>query len=485
MRKKILIVEDDADIRKLIRANLTPADFDVYEAENGQEGWTLAQHIEPDLIILDIMMPLMDGHTVCRLLRNNTRTAHIPIIMLTAKTALQDKLDGFTTGATDYVTKPFNMLEILARIRAQLAQSQKAIELNPLTELPGNLTIQRKIQDAIKSSNPFAVVYADLDYFKAYNDYYGFLKGDEVLLFVAQILKDAKDCWGNQKDFLGHIGGDDFVLMTAPEKADALCEGIIDLYEKGIQDFYGEKEWAKKGIETYDRQGVLLHFPIASLSLAVVTNEKRKFSTHLEVAEIAAEVKKKVKQMPGSAYYKDRRTDEPESDVPAQDALPGDGARSVDADEELLPVAAQTTKDMPATIAAPKIKAVETAKKRVLVVDDEPDIITIIKTNLEQKYDVLCVHNGEEAIEKMESFKPDIVVLDVMLPGMDGWELCRKIRKHEDAFTRTKIIMLTARTQSTDVKKSFDAGCDDYVVKPFEPAEFEKRIEQLLDGSWG
>jgi len=106
--------------------------------------------------------------------------------------------------------------------------------------------------------------------------------------------------------------------------------------------------------------------------------------------------------------------------------------------------------------------------------------MTLIKTHLMQKYDVLCAHNSKEAMEKIESFKPDMVVLDGMLPGMDGFELCRKIREQEEAFTRTKIIMLTPRAQSHDVKKSFEAGCDDYVVKPFEPKEFEKRIEQLL-----
>lgn len=484
MKKKILIIEDDADIRKLIRANLPPEEFDINEASDGQEGWVLAQHLEPDLIILDIMMPVMDGHTVCRLLRNNTRTAHIPILMLTAKTTLSDKLEGFTMGTTDYITKPFNMLELVARVRAHLAQSQKAIELNPLTELPGNVTIQRKIQDAIKSHVPFAVIYADLDHFKAYNDYYGFLKGDEVLLFFAQILKDAKDCWGNAKDFLGHVGGDDFVMMTTPDKADKLCEGCIDLFDKGIQDFYDSKDIQAKGIETYDRQGQFLHFPITSLSLAVVTNEKRKFATHLEVAEIAAEVKKKVKKLPGSAYLKDRRGGEKEKSVAhpvKQISAAHEGNGKKDAAEE----GAQTEKQSSAKTALLGETDAPLEKKRVLVVDDEQDILTILHTNLKEKFDVECVKNGDDALGKMASFKPDIVLLDVMLPGASGWEVCSRIRQNEEAFSRTKIIMLTAKTQATDVKKSFDAGADDYIVKPFDVVEVEKRIDEILDGSWG
>lgn len=491
MRKKILIVEDDADIRKLIHANLPFEEFDIFEAGDGQEGWALAQHVEPDLIILDIMMPVMDGHTVCRLLRNNTRTAHIPILMLTAKTALSDKLEGFTTGATDYITKPFNMLELVARVRAHLTLSQKAIELNPLTELPGNVTIQKKMQDAIKSHALFAVIYADLDHFKAYNDYYGFLKGDEVLLFFAQVLKDAKDCWGNAKDFLGHVGGDDFVVMTAPDKADKLCEGCIDLFDKGILDFYDDKDKTARGIETYDRQGHLLHFPITTVSLAVVTNEKRKFASHLEVAEVAAELKKKVKQVEGSAYLKDRREDEKEKSAsalssmkPAAQEHEGNGkkegaalketAESLMAEKQKTP-SAMEFKDPYETL----------ERKRVLVVDDEPDIITILRANLKAKFHVECAKNGDEALEKLTSFKPDIVVLDVMLPGADGWEVCSRIRQNEEAFSRTKIIMLTARTQATDVKKTFDAGADDYMVKPFDVVELEKRITEVLDGSWG
>ncbi len=485
MKKKILIVEDDADIRKLIRANLPHEEFETFEADDGQEGWAQAQHLEPDLIILDIMMPVMDGHTVCRLLRNNTRTAHVPVLMLTAKTTLSDKLEGFSTGATDYITKPFNMLELVARVRAQLVQSQKAIELNPLTELPGNLTIQRKIQDAIKSNAPFAVIYADIDHFKAYNDYYGFFKGDEVLLFLSQVLNDAKNCWGNTRDFLGHIGGDDFVMIVAPDKVDKLCEGCIDLFDKGILDFYDKKDRMAEGIETFDRQGKLLHFPITTLSLAVVTNEKRKFSTHLEVAEIAAEVKKKVKQLTGSAYLKDRRGVEKEKSAvhPGKQSLQeneGNGKKEAaglkDAAES-----AQTEKQTATKVAV--LAPVE--KKRVLVVDDEPDILTILHTNLKTKFDVECARNGDEALGKLAGFKPDIVLLDVMLPGMDGWEVCSRIRQNEDAFARTKIIMLTARTQSTDVKKTFDAGADDYMVKPFDVVELEKRITEVLDGSWG
>lgn len=195
-----------------------------------------------------------------------------------------------------------NLLNTITRSQLELAKAA-----NPLTNLPGNPVIQGEITDRLESSEKFAVIYCDLDNFKAYNDYYGFERGDQVLSKVANILQKVVDSRGSGETFLGHIGGDDFVIITTPEKAEQLCQDTIAIFDAEIPLLYREEDRSSGYILTLDRMGTNRQFPLMSISLAIVASEHWQFTSHLEMAETAAELKKYVKSKPGSNYAWDRR----------------------------------------------------------------------------------------------------------------------------------------------------------------------------------
>jgi diguanylate cyclase (GGDEF)-like protein len=195
-----------------------------------------------------------------------------------------------------------NLLSTITRMQLELAKAA-----NPLTNLPGNPVIQSEITDCLLSGAKFAVIYCDLDNFKAYNDYYGFERGDQALSLVADILQKAVDGQEKAETFLGHIGGDDFVVITTPETAESLCQQVVDMFDAEIQSLYREEDRKRGYIFVQDRMGTSQWFPMMSISLAIVTNEGRNFKSHLDVAETAAELKRYAKSKIGSNYAWDRR----------------------------------------------------------------------------------------------------------------------------------------------------------------------------------
>jgi GGDEF domain-containing protein len=192
-----------------------------------------------------------------------------------------------------------------------LSQLELARAANPLTNLPGNPVIQNEITDRLDSGEKFATVYCDLDNFKAYNDHYGFEHGDQVLLLVANILQIAVDRLGAEETFLGHIGGDDFLIIVAPEQSEQLCQDAITMFDAEIPFLYQEEDRRRGFICVPDRLGASQKYPLMTISLAIVTNERGDFKNCLEVAEVAAEVKKYVKSKNGSSYGWNRRRIEP------------------------------------------------------------------------------------------------------------------------------------------------------------------------------
>lgn len=310
---KILVVEDEKDIRELLKVYFSMEGFDTILASNGEEALRIAQHELPHLVLLDLMLPGMNGFEVCRRLRNSIKTANIPIIMLTARNGLPDKLTGFETGADDYVTKPFDADELLARVRTQLRHVAQAL-LSELTGLPGNTAIEQTIKRLITGKDKkWAILYIDIDNFKAYNDVYGFLQGNELIKATARIIhKVVTDATSGSSgldsiDFVGHIGGDDFVVTTTPEKVKPICEEIIRRFDAEAPLHYSKEDRERGYILTEDRRGQVVQHPIATLSIGVVTNQFRRIESQWMVSKIAAEVKQKAKATPGSSYYVDLR----------------------------------------------------------------------------------------------------------------------------------------------------------------------------------
>ena len=311
MGTKILIADDDADIREILKLTLSEENYETIEAANGQEALEIIRSKPLDLALLDYKMPKMDGRQVCNLVKKDLLLQHLPIIMVTGKGEVSDKINGIDSGADDYVVKPFEPKELLARIRMVLRRTQRDLEANPLTRLPGNVSILNELSRCVESKKPYVVCYVDLDKFKAYNDKYGFECGDNVIRETARILLSVTKEYGAAEDFVGHIGGDDFVVVTNPNIVDKICEKIIHDFDKISPSFYNQEDIKNGFIVGYDRQSKIHKIPLLSISIGVVSNEMRNITHVAQIGEIGAELKKLAKSVEKSNYVKDKRQEKP------------------------------------------------------------------------------------------------------------------------------------------------------------------------------
>jgi diguanylate cyclase (GGDEF)-like protein len=190
-----------------------------------------------------------------------------------------------------------------------IKMKERAENANPLTKLPGNIVIHEQVDKRIKENRKFVVIYCDLDNFKAFNDKYGIAKGDEAIKLTADVFKEAVRNKGNTDDFVGHEGGDDFILLTTPEKVQDIADYITKEFDKRIRSLYIQEDLNQGYIIAHSRDGSVKQFPIMTISLAGVTNAHRTITSYGEVTNIAAEVKKKAKSIGGSVFVMDRRHD--------------------------------------------------------------------------------------------------------------------------------------------------------------------------------
>ncbi len=307
MKPRVLVVDDDPLMRRIVTQSFDRNAYELMEAESGPSGIKCALEQHPDLILLDVMMPEMDGFEVIKRLRSHPITQGMPIILLTALGEISEKVYGMQLGADDYITKPFDPRELRARVQAHLKRSEQYIESSPLTSLPGNHAIQEAISSRLDARGPLAVIYFDLANFKSYNDRYGWLAGDEIIKRLGIIIVNASLRAGDTEIFVGHIGGDDFVVVTRPEYAEKIGRETLTAFDQMIPDFYQPEDRANGFIEMRDRQGEMRQVPMVSLGAAVVTNEQRVLEHPLQVAQIAAEIKRYVKTLSGSQVIFDRR----------------------------------------------------------------------------------------------------------------------------------------------------------------------------------
>ncbi|MFH0739146.1 MAG: response regulator [Candidatus Omnitrophota bacterium] len=309
-KTRILLVDDDPDILDVLEITLADENYEILKASDGEEAIRIIQSKPLDLILLDYNMPKMNGQQVCLKVKQDLLLRHIPVIMVTGKGEVSDKVGGINAGADDYIVKPFEPKELLARIRMILRRTERDLEANPLTRLPGNVSILNELTNRIEKKELFAVCYVDLDKFKSYNDTYGFEHGDDVIRDTARILIQATQRFGNHDDFIGHIGGDDFVVVTLPQSADSICKEIIAGFEKKSPFFYNETDRKNGYIISHDRQGNPQKIPLISISIGIVTNEVRKIEHVAQIGEIGAELKSYAKKLERSNYVKDQRKDD-------------------------------------------------------------------------------------------------------------------------------------------------------------------------------
>ena len=303
----ILVVEDDVLLGRMLRNMLEIEGYSVVVVPSGEEGLRVALREVPQLLLLDIMLPGMDGFEVVEQLRGTAKTAHIPVVMLSARHDSADKVRAFASDVDDYLTKPFNHDELIARIRTQFRHVRESL-LSPLTGLPSGLRIERAIEHQLLSASPWSILYLDIDTFKAYNDVYGFLSGNELIRLLAHVITDRVRDEGNSNEFVGHIGGDDFIVITTPDKVDRLCRALIEGWETASRVFYTQEDLQRGTLIAHDRRGEIQVHPLCGISIGVVTNLHRSITTMEEVSRVAAQVKAKAKSSAGSSYYVDQRT---------------------------------------------------------------------------------------------------------------------------------------------------------------------------------
>ncbi len=305
-REKILTIDDDPDILDVLDLTLSEQ-YDVIQANNGEEGLIMVQQSIPDLIVCDYMMPVMNGREFCKALKKDILLRHIPLIMLTGKGEVKDRIGGIEAGVDDYMVKPFAPDELLARIKMILRRTVRSLDASPLTHLPGNTSIMEEIQNQISEKKPFAIGYADLDKFKVYNDKYGFEKGDEVLRELARtLIKIVREIAGPNA-FVGHIGGDDFVFVSNDDIIDGICQKIIEDFDGKIPSFYTKEDYEAGHIAGKNRQGEEENFGLLAVSIGIVSTLAQEITHVAQVGEIGAELKKFAKSFEGSNFVRDQR----------------------------------------------------------------------------------------------------------------------------------------------------------------------------------
>lgn len=283
-KRQILIVEDDKDTAEMLRIFFTAESYDVDVAMRGLEALELTRRKIPDLVILDIILPEMDGYEIFHQLRTTTRTSHIPIIFLTQKGERNDRIAGLELGADDYVTKPFDYDELKLRVKNAISTSQRLNLTDPRTGLPSARLIEDQLRELIRSKNwTYAMI--SIEHWRPFHDAYGFVASDEVLRYTAHLLSHMVEKKGTLNDFIGHAGGREFVLVTYAQDARGMFEEIRRQFNDNIVTHYNFLDSEQGGIRQPD--GSLA--PMMRLVFGVVTDKTQDFTDIREITEAATE----------------------------------------------------------------------------------------------------------------------------------------------------------------------------------------------------
>lgn len=283
---KILIVEDDYDISNMLNIFFSGQGYEVNVADRGSKALDRCRENLPDLVVLDIMLPDMDGYAVCKAMRETTRTSHIPIIFLTQKDERSDKIAGLELGADDYITKPFDIEELKLRVGTAIRTHQRLNMTDPRTGLPSARLIEDQLRTIMQDPNPkWTLLLVGVDNLAPFTDAYGFVAGDEVMRFTAMLLNEVVNTMGTLDDFIGHSSNETLVLITASDDVDAIEGTIRERFNEEILAHYNFMDREQGGISLSD--GSLA--PLMKLSIGKVSGRTQRFSDIREITELAAE----------------------------------------------------------------------------------------------------------------------------------------------------------------------------------------------------
>jgi DNA-binding response OmpR family regulator len=291
-KARLLVVEDDFDIANMLRIYFSGQNYAVDVAPRGSVALEKTRQNLPNLIVLDIMLPDIDGFEVCRILRTNTRTSHVPIIFLTQKDERSDRLQGLELGADDYVTKPFDIEELKLRVQRAIIRSEQQSLTDPRSGLPAGRMIEDQLRQIIRRQD-WAFVDIRLNHYEAFKDVYGFVAGDDVLRFTAMLMGEIVDELGTPNDFIGHAGGDNFIIITTNEHANPLRQRRKARFQEEVLTHYGFSDREQGYILTNGPDGQEVRIPLMSLSSGVVSPTNYSFADIREITELAAEARRR------------------------------------------------------------------------------------------------------------------------------------------------------------------------------------------------
>jgi DNA-binding response OmpR family regulator len=313
---RILLADGDPDLLLTLAGTLRAEGHEVVTVRTGEDAIRVAHEQLPWLLILGVGTPGISGYEVCRRLRADWRFADLRIILLTSASLATQRALGLAAGADDFVRKPFDPRELAARVQLTLGRAQGIRSSSPLTGLPGNVLIEQELQRRVQAGQETALLYVDLDNFKAYNDHYGFLRGDEVIRALAGVLRSVADQYPGT--FLGHIGGDDFVVLARPHGAESVAREIIAGFGARVPALYDPDEAARGWIDLTDRRGRRRRYALLSVSIGVATNVGRPLDDHRRLVDFATEMKQNAKSREGNAVAVDRRSGRRLGPLPAR-----------------------------------------------------------------------------------------------------------------------------------------------------------------------
>lgn len=285
-KARLLIVEDDFDIANMLKIYFTGQDYQVHIASRGSDALSVTRKEIPHLIILDIMLPDIDGYEICRQLRLNTRTSHIPVIFLTQKDERSDKLQGLELGADDYITKPFDIEELSLRVHNAIKRSERESLTDPRSGLPAGRLIEDQLREIIRRDD-WAYMDIRIHDFEPFREVYGFVAGDNVLRFTAMLLNEIVDEYGTSADFIGHAGRDHFIIISSPKQAPLLKQKILQEFNQKILSYYHFIDRENNFLTHMDDDGRVKQYPIMHLTFGVVSPATHQFTDIREITELA------------------------------------------------------------------------------------------------------------------------------------------------------------------------------------------------------
>lgn len=305
---RILVAEKDSIVRQLIVTRLEARHYQVLETDSSEEALRLLDATEIDMILISTDMERINGRHLIEKIRENPSAVSVPVMMLAQENQISELLMIQEWGFDDFLIKPFSALSLQLRIQINIARIRERMEINPLSHLPGNLAIEKMIRQKIERQEKFSVLYMDINNFKAFNDAYGFEKGDRAIRQTSRILTDIAKQTKNSC-FVGHIGGDDFIVITSPEDEEIFAKKVISDFDRLVPVYYSEEDQKRGYLRSINRKGKKEQTPLMSISIAACNNLFKNYQSLGEIAQAAAEVKSFLKSQPGSHYLRDRRNE--------------------------------------------------------------------------------------------------------------------------------------------------------------------------------